>query len=127
MKVETRQLNGACLITLSGRIDSDTSPEVARAFHAVQEQDQYNIIVDMVDLEYMSSATLRALMAAQRVSKRNGGEVVLLRVPQKVWTVLDMAGLLELLRIVNDPASLPELSGVQLAGDPNPGSLPAES
>jgi anti-sigma B factor antagonist len=121
MKVETRQLDGATLISISGRIDSETSPEVARAFQTVQDQNQYNIIVDMVDLEYMSSATLRALMAAQRVSRRNGGEVVLLRVPEKVWTVLDMAGLVDLFKIVNDPASLP-----QLAGNPSTGSLPAE-
>jgi anti-anti-sigma factor len=126
MKVETRQLNGVTLISISGRIDSETSPEVARAFQTVQEQNQYNIIVDMVDLDYMSSATLRALMAAQRVSRRNGGEVVLLRVPEKVWTVLDMAGLVDLFKIVNDPASLPQLAGVQLAGNPSAGSLPAE-
>jgi anti-anti-sigma factor len=126
MKVDVRQANGASLVRISGRIDSETSPEVARAFQSIQEQDQYNIIVDMVDLEYMSSATLRALMAAQRVSKRNGGEVVLLRVPEKIWTVLDMAGLVEIFTLVDDPASLPQLAGMELASDAA-GTLPAES
>ena len=81
MKIDITELKNASLIAISGRIDSDTSPEVARAFQSVQDQGQYNIIVDMSGLEYISSATLRALMAAQRASKRTQrGEVTLLRV-----------------------------------------------
>ncbi len=114
MKVVINELKDASLITISGRIDSDTSPEVARAFQSVQDGGQYFIIVDMVGLEYMSSATLRALMAAQRASKRNQKEVVLLRVPDNIRNVLDMAGLTEIFRIVDDPASLPALNGFAL-------------
>jgi anti-anti-sigma factor len=123
MKVETTELKNASLIAISGRIDSDTSPEVARAFQAVQDQGQYNIIVDMGGLEYMSSATLRALMSAQRASKRNQrGEVTLIRVPEAIYNVLEMAGLSEIFRIVSDPSTLPELEGVQLATFPPAGA-----
>jgi anti-sigma B factor antagonist len=120
MKITTTEVKNATLIAISGRIDSDTSPEVARAFQTVQDLGHYNILVDMAGLEYISSATLRALMAAQRASKRNGGEVILMRVPEKILNVLDMAGLLELYRIVDDPSSLPELEGVQLESYPDP-------
>ena len=112
MKIVIKELKNASLIEISGRIDSDTSPEVARAFQSVQEAGQYNIIVDMAALVYMSSATLRALMAAQRNSKRGQrGEVVLMRVPQSIYGVLDMAGLVQLFRIVDGPDDLPELVG----------------
>jgi anti-sigma B factor antagonist len=122
MKIAITELKNASLVAISGRIDSDTSPEVARAFQTVQEAEQYNIIVDMAGLEYISSATLRALMAAQRTSKRNGGEVVLLRVPETILNVLDMAGLAQLYRIVDDPSTLPELEGVELTAYPAPGA-----
>ena len=122
MKIAITELKNASLIAISGRIDSDTSPEVARAFQSVQEQGHYYILVDMGGLEYISSATLRALMAAQRASKRNGGEVVLLRVPETVRNVLDMAGLLDLYTSVDDPSTLPELEGVQLETYPAPGA-----
>jgi anti-sigma B factor antagonist len=122
MKITINELKNGSLIAISGRIDSDTSPEVARAFQSVQDADQYNIFVDMAGLEYISSATLRALMVAQRASKRNGGEVVLLRVPENIMNVLDMAGLAELYRIVDDPSTLPELEGVQLESYPAPGA-----
>jgi anti-anti-sigma factor len=121
MKIAITELKNGSLIAISGRIDSDTSPEVARAFQSVQDGGQYNIFVDMAGLEYVSSATLRALMSAQRASKRNGGEVVLLRVPEAIFNVLDMAGLAELYRIVADPSTLPELEGVELVSYPTPG------
>jgi anti-anti-sigma regulatory factor len=76
----------------------------------------------MGGLEYISSATLRALMAAQRASKRNGSEVVLLRIPESIRNVLDMAGLLDLYTIVDDPSTMPELEGVQLETYPAPGA-----
>ena len=122
MNIAITELKNASLIAISGRIDSDTSPEVARAFQSVQEAGQYNVFVDMGGLEYVSSATLRALMAAQRASKRNQGEVVLLRVPENIRNVLDMAGLVELYRIVDDPSTLPELAGVELETYPPRGS-----
>jgi anti-sigma B factor antagonist len=122
MKIAITDLKNASLIAISGRIDSDTSPEVARAFQSVQDTGQYNIFVDMGGLEYISSATLRALMAAQRASKRNQGEVVLLRIPESIRNVLDMAGLLDLYRIVDDPSTLPELEGVRLETYPAPGA-----
>ncbi len=121
MKIAITELKNASLIAISGRIDSDTSPEVARAFQSTQDAGQYNIYVDMAGLEYISSATLRALMSAQRTSKRNGGEVVLLRVPETIFNVLEMAGLAQLYRIVDDPSTLPELQGVTLASYPPPG------
>jgi anti-sigma B factor antagonist len=115
MKIAITEVKNASLIAISGRIDSETSPEVAQAFQTVQDQGQYNLLVDMAGLEYISSATLRALMAAQRASKRTQrGEVTLLRVPESIYNVLDMAGLVEIFRIVEDPSTLPELEGVQL-------------
>jgi anti-anti-sigma factor len=120
MKIAITELKNASLIAISGRIDSDTSPEVARAFQSVQEAGRYNIYVDMAGLEYISSATLRALMSAQRTSKRNAGEVVLLRVPETIFNVLEMAGLAQLYRIVNDPSAMSELEGVELETYPAP-------
>jgi hypothetical protein len=48
--------------------------------------------------------------------------VVLLRVPETIHNVLDMAGLVDLYKIVDDPSTLPELEGVQLETYPAPGS-----
>jgi len=57
----------------------------------------------MADLEYMSSAGFRALLAAQRNCKRyNRGEVVLAQVPARIEEALELAGFTELFKTFDD-------------------------
>ncbi len=57
----------------------------------------------MTGLEYMSSAGVRALLAAQRNSKKyNRGEVVLVNVPDRIREALELAGFTELFKTFDD-------------------------
>jgi len=52
----------------------------------------------MSQLEYMSSAGFRALLASQRVCRRyHRGEVVLASVPERIREAFELAGFTELL------------------------------
>jgi anti-sigma B factor antagonist len=58
----------------------------------------------MSELEYMSSAGFRALLAAQRNCKRyNRGELVLASVPARIHEALELAGFTELFKIFDTP------------------------
>jgi len=60
-------------------------------------------VIDMSQLEYMSSAGFRALLAAQRNCKRyNRGEVVLALVPDRIREALELAGFTELFKTFDD-------------------------
>ncbi len=61
-------------------------------------------MVDMSELEYMSSAGFRALLATQRNCKRyNRGELVLVGVPVRIHEALELAGFTELFKTFDDP------------------------
>ena len=82
MEITTQEFKHCDLITIKGRVDSSTAPQVAQALEAANESGKYKLVVDISALEYMSSAGFRALLGAQRNSKKyNRGEVVLVNVP----------------------------------------------
>ena len=65
---ETR-VGGAILLTPAGRIDLSNSDTFKDELLAALESAPSALIVDMVDVEYISSAGLRSLMIAFKASK----------------------------------------------------------
>jgi anti-sigma B factor antagonist len=99
MEITAKQFKNCDLLIISGRIDSSTAAQLTEALENVTGQGRYKIVLDMTDLEYMSSAGFRALLSSQRVCKRyNRGEVVLAAVPERVQEALELAGFTELFK-----------------------------
>jgi len=93
MEITVKEFEQAELITINGRLDSVEAPRLAQALEAANQRGKYKIVVDMSQLEYMSSAGFRALGDAQRNSKRhNGGEVLLVQVRDNIRDALEMVG-----------------------------------
>ena len=103
MEITTQEFKHCDLITIKGRIDSATAPQMAQALESANESGKYKLVVDMAGLEYMSSAGFRSLLAAQRNSKKyNRGEVVLANVPVRIREALELAGFTELFKSFDD-------------------------
>lgn len=104
METSTKEFKHCHMVLVKGRVDSATAPQFSKALDAIMKKDVYKIVVDMSDLEYMSSAGFRALLAAQRACKRyNHGEVVLASVPNRIHEALELAGFTELFKSFSDP------------------------
>ncbi|HZM20741.1 MAG TPA: STAS domain-containing protein [Anaerolineales bacterium] len=104
MEITVQEFKHCDMITIKGRIDSATAPQLAQALETANNGGKYKLVVNMSDLEYMSSAGFRALLAAQRNSKRyNRGEVVLASVPDRIRDALELAGFTELFKTFDDP------------------------
>ncbi len=103
MEITTQEFKHCDLITVKGRVDSATAPQMAQALENANESGKYKLVIDMAGLEYMSSAGFRALLAAQRNSKKyNRGEVVLVNVPDRIREALELAGFTELFKTFDD-------------------------
>ena len=104
MDITVQEFKHCDMIAVKGRVDSSTAPQLAQALEAANDGDKYKLVVNMSELEYMSSAGFRALLAAQRNSKRyNRGEVVLASVPERIREALELAGFTELFKTFDDP------------------------
>ena len=92
MEITVKEFEQAELITINGRLDSVEAPRLAQALQAANQRGRYKIVVNMSQLEYMSSAGFRALGDAQHNCKRHHGEVLLVHVPGNIRDALEMVG-----------------------------------
>jgi anti-sigma B factor antagonist len=103
MEITTKQFKHCDLLTLSGKVDSYTAPDLIKAIETLNGNGQFKIVLDLGKLEYMSSAGFRALLIGQRNCKRyNRGEIVLVDVPAKILEALELTGFIPLFRIFDD-------------------------
>lgn len=118
MEITSRELNGIELITIIGRVDSVEATKLADALKAALLGGKYKIIVDMSQVEYMSSAGFRALGDAQRNSKRQPrGEVVLAQVPERIQEALEMVGFTDYFHLSESVSSAVEYAANLPAGE----------
>ncbi len=103
METTSKLFKHCTLVTVKGRVDSATAPQLAQTFDAITKDGQYKIVLDMTALEYMSSAGLRTLLATQRQCKRyNRGELILAAVPKNIKDTLELAGFTDLFKAYED-------------------------
>lgn len=96
----TEETRGSVLILRpAGRVDSGTAGAFeARLVQAVTGSPA-SVVVDMVDLTYISSAGLRALLVAAKRAKPAGSRIVLASMATNIREVFDMSGFSTLFEI----------------------------
>jgi anti-sigma B factor antagonist len=103
MEITTQKFKRCDLLSVKGKVDSFTAPDLIKAIEALNKKNRFRIIIDMSELEYMSSAGFRALLLGQRTCKRyNRGEIVLASVPKKVMSAFDLTGFTPLFKIFDE-------------------------
>ena len=94
----TKVIEGSKLTyTVSGRLDTNTSPDLNDDI-AASLTDVTELVMDIKDLEYISSAGVRVLLSAYKVMKKQG-TMILRNVPDIVRNVLSVTGLLDFFTI----------------------------
>jgi anti-sigma B factor antagonist len=93
MDIQIADHKRVSVITVSGRIDGSTAGEFEAALTGVTEAGNKNIIIDMSDVDFVSSAGLRVLVNTRKAVNSAGGKILLAEPSQQVVETLDIAGL----------------------------------
>lgn len=97
MNIAIEKTNDVTIIKLDGRLDTTTAPTLEAAINEEGEQ-LTNLVIDMTELSYISSAGLRVLLSAQK--KMNvQGTMKLVGVAEAVMDVFEMTGFADILVI----------------------------
>lgn len=97
MNIEKTREENTLTIVLEGRLDTTTAPDVEKELHASIEGVE-SLIWDMEKLEYISSAGLRILLAAQKIMEKQGA-MKLVNVSEDIMEILDITGFTGILTI----------------------------
>ena len=82
-----------------GRLDSDTSPELARQASEVIGRGGRRLLLDLKDLYYISSAGLRAVLSAAKEMTAVGGRLAISSPNNDVTEVFDISGFVSVVEV----------------------------
>jgi anti-sigma B factor antagonist len=106
MEITSQHYKHCDLVKVQGRVDSFTAPKLSETLEKLNGEDRFKIVLDMSELEYMSSAGFRTLLIAQRNCKRyNRGEIVLASVSKRIMDAFELTGFTPLFKIFDDITS----------------------
>ncbi len=93
-----KKVNGSELsVALTGRLDTTTAPELESALKESMEGIKV-LILDFAGLEYLSSAGLRVLLAAQKTMNKQGS-MVIRNVNDTIQEVFEITGFADILTV----------------------------
>lgn len=98
MKIAQERKDDQLTLALEGRLDTTTTPALEEVVNS-QLDGVKDLVYDMKDLEYISSAGLRMLLASQKKMTAQGGSMVLINVQEQVKEVLEITGFLDILTV----------------------------
>lgn len=93
MELAVTEYSHCDLITINGRIDSFSAPQIKEVLNSLIDDGHHNIIVDLQHVPYLSSSGILTFVETQRRLKRqNTGELVFVNVPDLIFSNFQLVG-----------------------------------
>ena len=97
MTVEIKKNLDELILEITGRLDTITAPTLDKTINDHFDEFE-SLILDLKNLEYISSAGLRVLLSAQKKMQQKGAMKVI-NVCEEVMDVFEMTGFADILNI----------------------------
>ena len=82
--------NAISVIKIGGYIDTTTSSELERALSGLLKEESYNIIIDLGNVDYVSSAGWGIFISEIKGIREKGGDLKLVRMIPEVYEVFEL-------------------------------------
>lgn len=102
MEIVIDKIDNKTIVKVSGRMNSSNASEFEQKFSDLVNNEDTFVIIDLADLEYISSAGLRVILSAYKKIKGLDGRLVLCNLQEIVQQVFDLAGFSTIFEIAPD-------------------------
>lgn len=94
MEINTETVQDVSIVRIKGELDGNTAP-AAQAEILPLAQPGCKIILDMSEVDYMSSAGLRMMLVTYRQISGNDGQIVLVGLSDEIRDTMSVTGFLD--------------------------------
>jgi len=91
------------LVKVSGFLDAYTFEQMEHKINSLFNEGFYKIVVDLENVDYISSAGAGVFIGGLASARENGGNIILLNPTPGVKEVFDLLGLSAIFTIVDSP------------------------
>ena len=99
MEISQKKVDDVNVVRLSGRLDAYAANDVERELEALLANESVHLVLDLEELEYISSSGLRVLLIALKKARKQKGDVRLASLQPYVKEVFDIAGFTQLFKM----------------------------
>lgn len=108
MEITHRRLNRVDVLGIKGRMQAVESAELQERVNQLFNEGRYRILLDLEQLEYVSSPGLRVLIEARKrarewkLTEMDRGDVRIVHLPTRIKEVFNLTGFTSLFHIYDD-------------------------
>lgn len=99
MEIRIAERDGSTVVEVAGSVDGMSADELLDRLGEQVEAGRINLVADLSEVDYTSSAGLRALLATVKEARRKGGDFRIAAVRPDVMRVLEMSGFTSILQV----------------------------
>jgi anti-anti-sigma factor len=92
VEVRTREEGDVSVVSVQGNLDTNTAPDAQSVLDGLMDEGKAKILMDFTELDYISSAGLRVLLATTKRLKSSGGSLRLHSLNETVHEIFEMSG-----------------------------------
>jgi anti-sigma B factor antagonist len=104
MKISIREEDDVKIVYLEGEMDTNTSPEVMEELDKLRNNGVKKILLNLENLDFVSSAGLRVFLATAQQLQASGGVFRVCMLNQEIKEVFDISGFSTLLLVFDNEA-----------------------
>lgn len=99
LHIRLEEIESKVILRLEGRIDAATAPILESKIQKLIAEKHFQLLLDFTDVEYLSSAGMRVLLASLKKLKAQHGIFAIFSVTEDVGEIIRLAGFDKVLHI----------------------------
>ena len=97
MNIEEQTVDSVVIVSLDGRVDGSTAPDLEKHISGVVDRGNTRILLDCSKMNYIGSAGLRIMLVGAKKCQQGGGKLMLCTLRATCKSVMESSGFLTML------------------------------